>query len=122
MRNSIAAGRRLATRIVFAQTGVSLLMALLFLAQGWRPATGALAGGLLVAVGTLLLAARMFRGDAISGPTAFWGLLLGTLLKWVWLAGGLISLLGVWRLPPLAVVTGFTAALLTHLAGLRFKE
>lgn len=97
-------------------------MALLFLAQGWRPATGALAGGLLVAVGTALLAARMFRADAISGPIAFWGLLLGTLLKWIWLAGGLIALLGVWRLPPLAVVTGFTVALLVHLAGLRFKE
>ncbi len=122
MRNSIAAGRRLATRIVFAQTGVSLLMALLFLAQGSRPATGALAGGLLVAAGTILLAARMFRGDAISGPMAFWGLLLGTLLKWILLAGGLISLLGVWRLPPTAVITGFTAALLVHLAGLRFKE
>ena len=52
----------------------------------------------------------------------FWGLLLGTLLKWIWLAGGLIALLGVWRLPPLAVVTGFTVALLVHLAGLRFKE
>jgi ATP synthase protein I len=97
-------------------------MALLFLAQGSRPATGALAGGLLVSAGTILLAARMFRSDAISGPTAFWGLLLGTLLKWILLVGGLISLLGVWRLPPLAVVTGFTAALLVHLAGLRFKE
>jgi ATP synthase protein I len=112
----------MATRIVFAQAGVSLLMALLFLAQGWRPATGALAGGMLVALGTTLLAARMFRGDAISGPMAFWGLLLGTLLKWILLVGGLISLLAVWRLPPLAVITGFTAALLVHLAGLRFKE
>lgn len=122
MRNSIAAGRRLATRIVFAQAGVSLLVALLFLAQGTRPATGALAGGMLVALGTVLLAARMFRGNAISGPMAFWGLLLGTLLKWILLAGGLISLLSVWRLPPLAVITGFTAALLVHLAGLWFKE
>jgi len=122
VRNSIAAGRRLATRIVFAQAGVSLLIALLFLAQGWRPATGALAGGLLVAVGTALLAARMFRGAALSGPMAFWGLLFGTLLKWIWLAGGLIGLLGVWRLPPLAVITGFVAALLVHLAGLRFKD
>jgi hypothetical protein len=25
-------------------------------------------------------------------------------------------------LPPLAVITGFTAALLVHLAGLRFKD
>ena len=97
-------------------------MALLFLAQGWRPATGALAGGLLVTAGTVLLAARMFRGTAISGAMAYWGLLLGTLLKWVLLVGGLISLLSVWRLPPLAVITGFTAALLVHLAGLLIKE
>lgn len=97
-------------------------MALLFLAQGTRPATGALAGGLLVTVGTMLLAARMFRSEAISGPMAFWGLLLGTLLRWILLAGGLISLLGVWRLPPMAVITGFTAALLMHVAGLRFKQ
>ncbi|UXI68738.1 ATP synthase subunit I [Tahibacter amnicola] len=122
VRNSIAAGRRLAARIVFAQTGVSLLMALVFLAQGARPATGAFAGGMLATCGTALLAARMFVGEAISGQGAFWGFLLGTVLKWLLLAGGLVALLGVWRFPPLAAITGFVAATLVNLAGLRFKD
>ncbi|HVJ62201.1 MAG TPA: ATP synthase subunit I [Tahibacter sp.] len=122
MRNSIAAGRRLAARIVIAQAGVSLLMALVFLAQGWRPATGAFAGGALVLIGTTLLAARMFADPAQGAGLAFFRFIAGTALKWLVTIGGLYALIGVWELPPLPVLAGFTATLLVNLLGLRFKE
>jgi ATP synthase protein I len=122
VRNSIAAGRRLAARIVIAQAGVSLLMALVFLAQGWRPATGAFAGGALVLIGTALLAARMFADPAQGAGLAFFRFIAGTALKWLVVLGGMYALIGVWALPPVPVLSGFVAALLVNLLGLRFKD
>jgi ATP synthase protein I len=122
VRNSIAAGRRLAARIVIAQAGVSLLMALAFLAQGWRPATGAFAGGALVTIGTALLASRMFADQVQGAGLAFFRFLVGTGLKWLVVLGGLYALIGLWALPPVPVLAGFVAALLVNLFGLRFKE
>jgi len=97
-------------------------MALVFLAQGWRPATGAFAGGALVLIGTTLLAARMFADPAQGAGLAFFRFIAGTALKWLVTIGGLYALIGVWELPPLPVLAGFTATLLVNLLGLRFKE
>jgi ATP synthase protein I len=122
VRNTIAAGRRLAARIVIAQAGVSLVVALLFLAQGWRPATGAFAGGVLVLFGTALFAARMFAGDNLGAGLALFRFFTGTALKWLVLLGGLSVLLALWRLPALPVLAGFGAALLVNLMALQFKD
>lgn len=97
-------------------------MALVFLAQGWRPATGAFAGGALVLVGTALLAARMFADPAQGAGLAFFRFIAGTALKWLVILGGMYALIGVWALPPLPVLAGFVAALLVNLTGLRFKD
>lgn len=122
VRNSIAAGRRLAARTVLAQAGVSLGVALAFLAQGWRPATAALAGGMLVAAGNALLALRMFADPGQRAGLALFRFLAGTALKWLVMIGGMVALLALWRFPPAAVIAGFGAALVVNLLALRFKD
>ena len=112
----------MAARLVAVQLGVSFLLALLFLAQGLRPALAALAGGGLVAAGTALFAARLFAQPAPQARGALLGFIAGTALKWLALLGGLYALLGVLQLPPLPVLAGFAAVLLSHLAAARFSD
>lgn len=107
---------------MLTQLGVSLLVALAFLAQGWRPATAAFAGGALVAIGTALFAARTFAGTAPAAQSALLGLIAGMLLKWLLLVGGLIALLALYRLPAAPVIAGFCAAQLANLVAWRFKD
>ena len=97
-------------------------MALAFLAQGWRPATGACAGGALVMLGNALLAARMFSLHSPSAALAFYRFIVGTTLKWLVVLAGLYALLGWWQLPPGPVIAGFVAALLINLVALRFQD
>jgi len=122
VRNSIAAGRRLAARLVLVQLGVSLLVALLFLAQGLRPATGAFAGGMLVTAGTALFATRVFSTAAPGARSALFGFIAGTLLKWMLVCGGMYALLVFCQLPVLPVIAGLCAALLANLVAWRFKD
>ena len=112
----------MAARLVSIQLGVSLSVALLFLAQGPRPATGAFAGGALVTIGTALFAARLFVADAPSARSALIGFFAGSVLKWIVLLGGMYALLALYQLPALPVVTGVCLALLTHLVAWRFKD
>lgn len=122
MRNSIAAGRRLAARTVLIQAGVSLGVALVFLAQGWQAAATAFVSGILVAAGNALLAVRMFADPGQRADLALFRFLTGTALKWLVVIGGMVALLGSWRLPPVAVIAGVGAALMINLLALRFKE
>ena len=127
----------MAARLVTVQLGVSFLLALLFLAQGLRPALAALAGGGLVVAGTALFAARLFANGSLStgilaaaidframrpARGALLCFIAGTALKWLVLLGGLYALLGVLQLPPLPVLAGFAAVLLSHLAAARFSD
>ncbi len=120
MLNSPASGRRLALRIVLLQLAVALLVGVVFLALGRREAVSAATGALLVALGTALMSARMFSGIASAG-LALSRLLMGTLLKWIVIVGGLVVILFHYKLPPLAAVTGLVAAYAVHLLAFRFK-
>ncbi|MEO7199719.1 MAG: ATP synthase subunit I [Dokdonella sp.] len=122
MRNSIAAGRRIATRLVLTQGAVALLLALLFSVSSLSAAMGAFAGSSLIMLGTALLAARAFAPDTRRGGTALTRMVAGLLLKWVIVLGGLFLLLVHWRLPPGPVVIGLVAALLVNLMALRFNN
>ncbi len=120
MLNTLAAGRLLAARLLAAQSGVALLVGLLFLLQGWRAAVSAAAGAVLVTAGTALMASRaLTRGRP---GVVVMRVLLGTVLKWFVVLGGLFVVLVVWHLPPLPAITGVVAALAVNLVALRFKE
>ena len=112
MQNSIAAGRRLATRLVVVQGSVTLLLGLGFLLQGWRYGLAALFGGAAVALGTALLALRSLRPRAVPAGVALLQLIAGLALKWtVFVAIFYLALVPL-ALPPLpllvsAVVTLF---------------
>ena len=109
--NSLAAGRRLATQVVLIQAAVAVCAGLAFLIQGVPSALGAFAGGLLVVVGTGLLALRVFA-QALAGPGAMVArFALGTLLKWIVVIAGFYLIVAYLKLPPLPAVIGLTAAL-----------
>lgn len=122
MRNSIAAGRRLAARVLVIQACVSLAVALLFLLQGWPSALAALCGGALVVIGNTLLALRMFGAIHAGGEFALSRLIAGAILKWFVVIGGIYLVIGQFRLPPLPALCGLSATLLANLAGFRFKD
>lgn len=107
---------------MLVQAGVSLGVALAFLAQGWQSATAAFAGGMLVAAGNALFAARLFADPGQRASLALFRFFAGTALKWLVVLGGMVALLALWRLPPVAVITGVGAALMVNLLALRFKD
>ena len=120
--NSLAAGRRLAMQVVLIQAAVAVCAGLAFLVQGVPSALSAFAGGLLVVVGTGLLALRVFA-QALAGPgTMVARFALGTLLKWIVVIAGFYAIVAYWKLPPLPAVISLTAAVLVNLVVLGFKR
>ncbi|BFI94682.1 MAG: hypothetical protein RSP_01920 [Rhodanobacter sp.] len=121
MLNSLDAGRRLALRIVLLQLVAAAVVGAVFLiARGHREAVSAVAGGFTVALGTALMSVQTF-GRLVGGAVAFFRLLLGLLLKWAVVVGGLGLILFKYKLPPLAAVTGLVAAYAVYLVAFRFK-
>lgn len=122
MDNSLAAGRRLAMQVVLAQVAVAVVAGLAFLARGIPAAVGALAGGLVVAIGTGLLALPVFAPALAGGGTMLARFAIGTLLKWVVVIVGFYLILAYWRLPALPALVGLVAALLVNLVILGIKK
>lgn len=112
MQNSIAAGRRLALRVVLAQAGATLLVAAGFLLGGWQSALGVLAGGGVVTLGTAMLALRMFAAGPTGAGATLGRLIAGNLLKWIVIGAGLYLLLAKVGLPGLPVIAGVLVAAL----------
>jgi ATP synthase protein I len=118
--NSLAAGRHLAMRVVFAQLMVSVVAGLAFLLQGRPAGLAAFAGALIVAIATALLAARAFSALGGAGAT-FVRFLVGMILRWIVLIGGLALILVQWKLPPLPALAGLVAAFAVNVFAFRFK-
>ena len=119
MQNSIAAGRRLAVRVVAVQFAVTLVLALGFLLQGWRSGLAALSGGGAVALGTGLLALRLFAAGPAPAGLVLWRLIIGNLLKWGVILLSLYLALAKAQLPGMPVIAGLAAAVLVpHVYGL----
>ncbi|MES2405389.1 MAG: ATP synthase subunit I [Pseudomonadota bacterium] len=122
MDNSLAAGRRLAMQVVLAQVAVAVIAGLAFWTRGVPEAVGALAGGLVVAIGTALLALPVFAPALAGGGTMLARFAVGTLLKWVVVIVGFYLILAYWRLPALPALVGLVAALLVNLVVLGIKK
>lgn len=122
MDNSPAAGRRLAMQVVLAQVAVAIVASLAFLVRGIPAAVGALAAGLVVAIGTFLLALPVFAPALAGGGTMLARFAIGTLLKWIVVIVGFYLILAYWRLPALPALIGLVAALLVNLVVLGIKR
>ncbi len=118
MQNSIAAGRRLAIRVVCAQLGVTALVAAGFAFADWRSGLAALCGGSVVAAATSVLALRMFAAGPSSAGMVFARMIVGNMLKWGVIAIGLYLTMVKAGLPGLPVMCGVIAALVPQLFGL----
>lgn len=118
MQNSIAAGRRLALRVVSAQVGATLIVAAGFSLAGWHSTLGVLAGGGVVALGTAALALRLFAAGPSAAGMVLTRMIVGNLLKWIVIGGGLYLVLAKAGLPGWPVIAGVIAALLPQLLGL----
>jgi len=109
-------------RVVALQLAVTTIIGLLFLVQGFASAIAAWCGGLVVVIGTALLALRVFA-PPLAGPGATLGrFAVGMLLKWVIVLGGFYLILAQWRLPPVPALSGFGVALAVNLVALKFKQ
>jgi F0F1-type ATP synthase assembly protein I len=120
--NSLAAGRRLAAKVILVQTAVAVAAGLAFLARDVPSAVGAFAGSLLMAIGTAVLALRVFV-PALAGPGAMMlRFASGTLLNWIVVLEGLYLIFAFWKLPAMPAFIGVAAALMVNLAALKFER
>ncbi len=118
MRNSLAAGRQLAARVVLTQVGATALVAVAFAWRGWSDALGVMAGGTAAVVGTILLAWRLFAGPPVAAGLVLMRLFVGNVLRWCAIGTVLYLAMVKAALPPLPVLAGLMAALLPQMAGL----
>lgn len=103
-------GKRLALKFAAIQLASTGLAALVFsMTSGWNAARSAVAGGLIIALGTLVFAWRLFATDwpAASAARGFYA---GEVLKWVWVIGAFALALTRGGMEPLPLLVGLLAA------------
>ena len=120
MLNSAAVGRRLALRAVAYQLAAVLLVAAVFLLQGWPASIAVLAGGLGLVMGNALAANIALGGGVVPARVAFVRLAVGTGLKWLVVVTIFAIASGVGRLPPLPMLAGLAVALIAYPLVLNF--
>lgn len=103
-------GKRLALKFAAIQLASTGLAALVFsMTSGWNAARSAVAGGLIIALGTLVFAWRLFATDwpAASAARGFYA---GEVLKWIWVIGAFALALTRGGMEPLPLLVGLLAA------------
>ena len=114
--NSLAANRRLAYRMVAVQAVVAMLVALAFLvAQGNKEALAAAIGGGAAALGSLVLAWRSLPSTPKSAGWSISRMVSGLVLKWVVVLGVLFVAMAKLAMPPLPLVVGLAAGVMSAL-------
>lgn len=110
MTETARRGKRLALKFAAVQLACTSLAAFVFLAlSGANAARSAVVGGLIVALGTLVFAWRLFATDwpAASAARGFYA---GELLKWVWVIGAFALALTRGGMEPLPLLVGLLAS------------
>lgn len=120
MLNSVAAGRRLALRVLIVQIIATLATAAVCSISGSQAVLAALAGGGTMALGGLLAAWGAFGGGVTGAGLALGRLLLGTAVKWLTVGVGLYLALAVWRLPAVPVLAGAAMAAAAFVGSVKF--
>jgi F0F1-type ATP synthase assembly protein I len=103
-------GKRLALKFAAIQLACTGLAALVFMvSSGMNAARSAIAGGLIVASGTLVFAWRLFATDwpAASAARGFYA---GEVLKWIWVVGAFALALTRGGMEPLPLLMGLLAS------------
>jgi len=98
-----------------------VLVALVFLVQGWSASLAALLGGASVVLGSALAANIALGGGVVPARSAFLRLLLATGLKWAVVILIFAMALGVGRMAPLPLLAGLAVALIAHPLVLNFS-
>jgi F0F1-type ATP synthase assembly protein I len=111
MSDAPVRGYRLVIRVVLLQAGCTLLVASLFFAvKGPSSGLAALAGGLIVAIGTALFGWRAFAPGVAGGVVLNRAMYTGKLLQWAWYLLALYMTLARLKLEPAPLLIGlFTA-------------
>ena len=110
MRNSIAHGWHVATRMATWQIGATLLAALAAAGFGWRVGVAAFTGGFIVAAGNMLFALRLFGRGVAPARNVLRSAWAAEALKWFWLFAALYLAIAVWKLPFPGLIAGVLAA------------
>ena len=106
-------------RVVALQAGCAGVVALLFLAlRDLDAALAALAGGLIVAVGSALFGWRMFLPGVAPARRLQRALFAAEALKWFWLVLAIWAALARWKLEPLPLLIGMCVGLFGYLFGM----
>jgi F0F1-type ATP synthase assembly protein I len=111
MSDAPVRGYRLVIRVVLLQTGCALLVASLFFAlKGSSSGVAALAGGLIVALGTVLFGWRAFAPGVAGAAVLNRAMFTGKALQWIWYLLALYVALGRLRLEAAPLLIGLFAA------------
>jgi F0F1-type ATP synthase assembly protein I len=104
-------GRRLVTRVVLAQTcGAALVACAFWVWSGGPAAVAAMAGGLIVAIGSVVLGWRMFAPGVASAEVLRRAMYSGEGLKWLWYVIAMVAAFARFKLAALPLMTGLVAA------------
>jgi F0F1-type ATP synthase assembly protein I len=110
VNDSARRGKRLALKFAVIQLACTGLAALVFLmSNGLNAARSAVVGGLIIALGTLVFAWRLFATDWPPASAAR-GFFAGELLKWLWVVGALALALTRGGMEPLPLLIGLVAS------------
>lgn len=121
MRNSLASGRRVALRTVLLQGIATVAIAVILVAAGSTKAWGVLVGGGIIASGNLILTWRLFGRRVKTAGSTLGSVLLGQVLRWMWIGGGLVLAMAS-GFDPVGVLIGAAVALLAQLGGLLIEQ
>src|SRR5438309_1517602 len=112
-------GRRLVFRVVLLQAACALSTASVFLVlRGESAGLAALAGGLIVALGSALFGWRMFKPGIAGGATLAAAMYGAVALKWLWFAVALYFAIARLKLDAAPLLIGVIVAQLGYWAGL----
>jgi F0F1-type ATP synthase assembly protein I len=103
-------GKLLALKFAAIQMAGTGLAALVFLAlSGTNAARSAIVGGLIIALGTLVFAWRLFA-TGWPAASAARGFYAGEMLKWIWVVGAFALALTRGGMEPLPLLVGLVAS------------
>ncbi|MEZ5457284.1 MAG: ATP synthase subunit I [Lysobacteraceae bacterium] len=109
--NPVETGRRSGYQLAAMQALVAVCVAAAFLAQGRQAAIGALFSGLVVALGSVLVAWRATAGGVQAAGSVLVRLASALLIKWVLIGVAMYFAFAHLELPPLPVLAGLCAGL-----------
>jgi F0F1-type ATP synthase assembly protein I len=111
--NPVETGRRSGYRLAAFQGVVAICVAAAFLIQGGQEAMGALFGGLVIALGSAIMAWRATAGGVQAAGSVLVRLASALLIKWVLIGVAMYLAFARLELPPLPVLAGLCAGLIT---------